>query len=95
MSYSFSVSGANREEVRERIAEQFDTVVQQQPAHEADREASQNTAYALLDVLGESALQAGQQINVTIYGSLSQRNADDPAKRQTTSVSVNVSVAVA
>ena len=94
MSYSFSVSGANTDEVRERISEQFDRVVEGQPAHEADREAAQNSAFALLDVLG-TGVGPGQQINVTIYGSLSQRNGDDPAKRETTGVSLNVSVAVA
>lgn len=93
MSYSFSVSGANKDEAKENVNKQFDTIVQQQPAHLDDRDAAQQCVEAFIDALGDPT--GSQRIHVAAYGSLSQQFPDNPDKRSNSSLSVNVSVSLA
>jgi len=67
MSYSFSVRGATRAEVRFLIKAELNRVVEQQPVHAADRadaEEVANTFISLVPEDGESDFQ------VSMHGSV-------------------------
>lgn len=68
MSYSFSVSGASKTEVKKAMADSFDSVVKNQPSHAADREAAVAAGSAMVDVLKDPA--DGQEFHVSMHGSL-------------------------
>jgi hypothetical protein len=69
MSYSFSVVGTSKADVKQKIADSFINVVTSQPSHAADRDAAQAAGGAMVDVLGDPA--EGQEILVSMHGSLS------------------------
>jgi hypothetical protein len=69
MSYSFSVTAANKAEAKQKIADSFDNVVKSQPSHAADRDAAVSAGSAIVDILRDPA--DGQEIHVSMYGSLS------------------------
>lgn len=68
MSYSFSVSGASKPEVKKKLAEAFDSVVTNQPPHAFDREAAVAAGSAFVDMLMEPA--EGEEVHLSMHGSL-------------------------
>ena len=87
MSYSFSVTAADRAEAQEKIAAQFDAVVSNQPEHAADRDAAETAVMAFVDLLTEPS--EDQQIAVSVSGYLSWR---ETGKYQSANVSVNANL---
>jgi hypothetical protein len=71
MSYSFSVKAATKAEAKQKVAEQFDVVVNGQPIHAADRDAAQAAANAFIDILGEPT--EAEQVSVSVNGYVSWR----------------------
>lgn len=67
MSYSFSVVGASKADVKQKIADSFVNVVTSQPSHAADRDAAVAIGGAMVDVLKDPA--EGQEIHVSVHGS--------------------------
>lgn len=98
MSYSFSVSAANAEDAKTELANQFDAVVAQQPIHSVDRDAAQAAVESMIDLVSppsSAAPSPGQQLHVTVYGSVSSRPATQDADAFTNGVSLNVSISIA
>ena len=75
MSYSFTVRAATKAEAKEKIAAEFDKVVEGQPAHATDRAAAEAAAGAFVDLLGEPA--DGQVVQAVVHGSLGWRGEGD------------------
>jgi hypothetical protein len=69
MSYSFSVTADNKVDAKEKIAAQFDVVLQGQAVHETDRSAAQAAAFAYVDMLADPDDE--HVISVNIHGYLS------------------------
>lgn len=88
MSYSLTVSGANKADVQKKLADEFETIVKNQPVHIADREVAEQ---AVNDFVGIMDVGAGQQIQVAVYGSVTTSAGDEP---KVTSASVNIAVSV-
>lgn len=84
MSYSFSVKANSVKDATGKIREQFDAVVASQPTHVADKEAAVVAAQELVILL---KFEEGNEINVSMYGSLSWR-----AENEFTSANLNISV---
>jgi hypothetical protein len=55
VSYSFSVKAATKAEAIKLANEQFDSVVADQPVHEADMPAARETAAAFINLLRDDA----------------------------------------
>lgn len=89
MSYSFSVVGASKADVKQKIADSFVNVVTSQPSHAADRDAAVAIGGAMVDVLKDPA--EGQEIHVSVHGSLSWQH---DAPEVFTGASVGVSAAL-
>lgn len=53
MSYSFSVTAANKAEAKTAVAAKFEEVVTAQPIHARDREAALANANAVIDLLND------------------------------------------
>jgi len=70
MSYSFSVRGANRAEVLEKVGLELDKVAQAQPMHVHDRDQALAAAKAFLEILDRLE---GHEIQVSMHGSVSWR----------------------
>ena len=86
MSYSFSVKASTKDEAKQKIAEQFDKVVEGQPSHADDKAAALATANAFIDLLTD--VPKDHHVSVSINGSLSW-NHDAPNKYVGASVGVN------
>lgn len=89
MSYSFSVAGATKADVKSKLAEAFDNVVKNQPSHEADRAAALACGEAFVDMLREPG--EGDEVSVSVYGSLSWPN-EKPGEFYSGNVSVTAGV---
>ena len=78
MSYSFSVRGANRAEVLEKIGLELDKVKDAQPMHVHDRDQALAAAKAFIELLPDSL--AGHEIQVSMHGSVGWRqgHAEEP-----------------
>jgi hypothetical protein len=87
MSYSFSVTADSKEDAKLQIAQKFDDVVAAQPSHATDQDAAVAAGEAFVDLLAEP--NADQQIEVTIYGSLSWEWNSDPIKYSAGNISVS------
>jgi hypothetical protein len=86
MSYSFSFAADTKAEAKQKIADQFDTVVAGQPPHAADRDAAVACGQAFVDILTDPA--EGAEVYVTMYGSLSWQH-DDPKQFRSANVSMS------
>lgn len=92
MSYSFSVTAANKAAAKAAVAAKFDEVVASQPIHARDRAVALANAGAAIDALADDdALHVG----VNLSGSLGWREqltaaADNPL----TSVSISASASL-
>ncbi|WP_036010805.1 hypothetical protein [Bradyrhizobium yuanmingense] len=91
MSYSFSVVGRTKADAKQAIADSFANVVSGQPSHAADRDAAVAVAGAMVDVMTDPA--DGEEIHVSIHGSLSWRH-DAPETFTSASVGVSATVRV-
>lgn len=87
MSYSFSVRADSKAEACSKIEAELANIVNAQPSHVADKQAAQDAAAAFVAVLRDPA--EGEQISVTMYGSLSWRQTD---AYEDASISVSASV---
>ena len=68
MSYGFTVTGATKTEVVEKIAAEFEKVVELQPIHARDRASAIAAAYAFMDLLTPDP---EKDISCSVHGSLS------------------------
>lgn len=84
MSYSFSVRGSNKSEALQKAKDEFDRVVQTQPAHQADRDQAIAATEAFVNVLTDDDTK---DIALNVTGSVSWRDADG---KQITSAGVSV-----
>ncbi len=75
MSYSFNVRAATRDEIKTKIAAEFDKVVQIQSIHSVDRRQAEAATVAFLDVLLEAS--PTQDYIVSVHGSVSWSNVQD------------------
>ena len=89
MSYSFSVDGSSKADVKQKIADSFASVVTNQPSHAADRDAAVAAGGAMVDILKDPA--EDQEIHVQIHGSLSWQH-DVPDVFTAASVGVSASL---
>jgi hypothetical protein len=87
MSYSFTVSGATKEEAASQVDEKMAAVVEGQPEHKADKEMAVATAKAMIDILSD--LGPGERISVTVSGHVSWRE-----KGKYTAASLNVGASI-
>jgi len=78
MSYNFSVRGANRAEVLERVGLELDKVKDAQPMHAHDRDQALAAAKAFIEILPDSL--EGHEIQVYMHGSVGwhQGRAEEP-----------------
>lgn len=78
MSYSFSVAGKTKAEVKEAAAKEFDNVVKYQANHAYDRAAALANIDALIDLLPDEVPE-GHVLKVNASGYLSwQGTVEDP-----------------
>lgn len=91
MSYSFSVRGATKTEVTEKIASELDKVVAGQPVHAADKEQAKAAAASFVSILPE--LGEDQDYSVSMNGSVGGLW-DGSALAKLTSASVSVSASL-
>lgn len=71
MSYSFFVKGATRNEVSDKIADEFEKIVEAQPIHKADRNIAESAANAALNLL---AHDASKDVTANVHGSISSND---------------------
>jgi len=89
MSYSFSVRGATKAEVIEKIGAELNKVVLSQPIHAADRVQAQAAAEAFLGVIpGKSD---NQDFYISVSGSVGWNGILGTADQVLTSAGVSVS----
>lgn len=91
MSYSFSVRGKTKAEVKERADIEFKRVLANQPTHKVDMEAAQNAANAFVDML-DHAESANMDIVCAVNGSVSWRGLLPDEAPRYTNAGVSVSV---
>ena len=87
MSYSFAVSASTKDEAKQKVADEFAKVIENQPSHAADKDSAVAAAGAFIDLLTD--VPADHHISVSMHGSLSW-NSD--AQDKFTSAIVGVSV---
>lgn len=71
MSYSFSVVAPSQDEAGKLVDAEFVKVLAYQPSHEHDRQAAQDAAEAMINLLVEPT--ADECVRVNVSGSLSWR----------------------
>lgn len=90
MSYSFSVTADAKADAKQKIAENFDNIVNGQPSHAADRDAVVAASNAFVDLLSDPP--EGQEIYVNVYGSLGWDHQVGPGPFLSASASINASL---
>ncbi|MDB5555449.1 MAG: hypothetical protein JWL86_5433 [Rhizobium sp.] len=88
MSYSFSVRGVSKADVKEKAKAELDKVVSSQPVHAADREQAQAAINQFVDVLPDPTDK--QDVSVYVSGSLGWTGTLGADDQLFTSASVNV-----
>lgn len=88
MSYSFSVRGSTKAEVKEKITAELARVVEGQPTHKADQAQAQAAADSFIDIL---AIDDSKDISVSMNGSLGWMSSHPETY---TGVGVNVSASL-
>lgn len=73
MSYSFGVEAASKAEAVEKVAAELSKVAESQPEHAVEKQAVQDAATALVNVLVDPTDK--ENIGVSMNGSLSWREA--------------------
>lgn len=74
MSYSFNIRGATAAALVAALPAKFDEVVVSQPVHSNDRDQAIAAATAMVGIV--SAPPEGQELSVSVSGSLSWRSGD-------------------
>lgn len=93
MSYSFSVTAKTKAEAKQEVAKQFENILSAQPTHKRDRDTAQEAVEKFIDVASDPT--DAQQVQVTVYGSVSVVNAaDENADPVCGSASINIAVTV-
>lgn len=90
MSYSFYFAAATKDDAKRGVAEKMASVVEQQPNHKVDQEAAVNAANAFIDVLADPA--EGEEVSVSMSGSVGWRTANDAPIYTGASVQVGASI---
>lgn len=88
MSYSFNFTAANRSEAKQKASTEMDRVVQQQPIHSNDQAQAKAAVESFIDIVPEPA--DGQQIAVSVSGSVSWRGGTDVAEIGGAGVQISV-----
>lgn len=91
MSYSINIRAASVVAAAALISAEFDTIVEQQPIHAADREAAEKAARSFLDLMGEPP--EGHEMSISVSGSISRWLAGATTEA-VTGVGVSVSVSL-
>lgn len=89
MSYSISIRAKTKQEAKKQINAKMADVMRQQPSHEADAGIHARTAHQLVDAL-DDAQAPGQEIAVSMNGSLTFMAGTTPPGVIYTSVSITV-----
>jgi hypothetical protein len=92
MSYSFGVTAGSKADAIAQVAAEFDKVVSNQPPHAADKDAAVAAASGFIALLREPA--GGEQITVSMYGSLGWEQAGDNPPSAFISGGVSISASV-
>lgn len=74
MTYSYNVTGATKDEVKQKIAQEWDAIVATMPIHKADRAPAEAVAGAFIDALPDPTGKQG--VNVYSYGSVGWQGDD-------------------
>ena len=90
MSYSFSVRGASRIALIENVGAKLDEVVAGQPMHKHDRDQALASTKAFVEILPEP--KAGQELMVSVHGSVGWMDHGAEGDVELTSAGVGVSV---
>jgi hypothetical protein len=90
MSYSFSITAKTKDEAGLKVEAELAKVVDQQRSHSADRQAAQDAAEAFIDVLADPG--EGEEIFVSVNGSVAYYGHTAPHRFTSASVSVNASI---
>lgn len=93
MSYSIGVRAATKALVLEKVAEELNKVAAAQPVHDRDRGEAYEAAKAFVGVLAEPA--AGQEVVVSVSGSLGWTGREDLNNVGITASSVTVYASLA
>lgn len=88
MSYSFTVRGANKDEVIRAADAELINVVDSQPTHKHDKAAAKAAVIAYVELL---TVPDGKEIEVRVSGSLGWPN-ETPDQFSSANVSVSASV---
>lgn len=75
MSYAFTVEAPTKEEAKQKVAAEFDAILQAQPVHEVDLTAARAAAAAYVDVLNEP--KSAENVRVQVNGYVSWRGQMD------------------
>jgi hypothetical protein len=92
MSFSFSVEDTTAEAVMEKVGQQLDEVVAQQPIHAIDHDAALDATASVIAILPEPA--EGEEYRASVNGSVSYTSHEDTSTI-VTGVSLGVSVLIA
>lgn len=90
MSYSFYFTAPSKDDAKRQVAEKMADIVKQQPNHKVDQEAAVNAAGAFIDVVHEP--REGEEVYVSMSGSVGWRHASDPVEHTNANVSVTATI---
>jgi len=68
MSYSFVVKAVNKSTAKQKVTEEMNKIIAQQPCHKEDGPIAVTAAHAQIDVLPQVE---GKDLSVSMYGSVS------------------------
>jgi hypothetical protein len=88
MSFSFNVRAPSADEAKRLVVLKMDEVVSSQPVHAQDRRLAEVTAGALAEFV---KLEEGQELSVSVSGSLGWRGHDVEANFSSANLNVQVS----
>ena len=87
MSYSFSVHGATKRDVKEQVAAEFNKIVAAQPIHATDRQDANAAVRAFVELLRDDV---NKDVSVTVNGSISWEGNDQGL----TQANINISASL-
>jgi len=89
MSYSFSITAADKASAKSAVAKQLAQVVEQQPVHALDIDAALAAANAFIDLLPDDA---SQSVHVSMFGSVGILAPAQSAELRSAGVGVTVTL---
>lgn len=87
MSYSFNCRGRTKAEAKSNVSAELDKLVEQQPFHEVDRDASEKAVGSLIDLVRVPGDDEAILVNVSASGFWNEKGVEN--------ISLNVSVSFA